>query len=356
MPGQWDRWGNRHANYDVNDLSVTGQMYCRSGGHREPLDRMARRLTGSKGWLIGYRFERCCCPTCNGECMCGNGFKRGYPPTWYATTARLAAVEAAGPHSASYLDNTVGAMPRLSFMVERPWERITPNRWVYGDLKTQNLNPDSAYLGTSGDEDEIFLYRHWPMRLGQPPLHGYWWRRPLEWMENATWLYETCVGNWSAGGWERGRIGSVVYTPDGEVQLQKSPGVSYLYNPGDWPALCRFGFTNFTWLLVRILHNTVVEAEIEVHAPVSSPQYLYVDTDSGELSVRYCPVSPSPCVDLSELATFVPEASQAIPAAVITRGALAACIQPGITKLEISGFRTPGMPFSWSYDLVPLFS
>lgn len=356
MPGQWDHWGSRHANYDAGELSVSGQMYCRSGGHREPLDRMARRLTGSKGWLIGYRFERCCCNECEGECVCGNGFRQNIPPTWYATSARLATVDIASSHSTSYLDGTIGAAPRLSFMVERPWERITPNRWAYGDLKTTNLNPSDAYLGTSGDEDEIFDYRHWPMRLGRPPRHGYWWRRPLEWMENATWLYETCVGNWSAGGWETGRIGSLVYTPDGAVQLQQSPGVNYLYNPGDWPALCRLAFTNFSWLLVRILHNTVLQAEIEIHVPVSSPQYLYVDTDSGELSVRYCPVSPSPCIDLSELATFVPESSQAIPAAVTIRGTLAACIQPGITRMEVSGFRMPGMPFSWSYDIVPLFS
>lgn len=355
MPGQWDHWGTRHASFDTSELSVTGQMYCRVGGNREPLQRMARRLTGSKGWLIGYRFERCGCATCGSECMCGNAMTRGYPPTWYATRARLTTVSASDGHSGSYLDGVPGVAPRMGFFVERPWERITPNRWTYGDLRSSNLNSADAYLGVAQEED-LFYYRHWPMRLVKPPTHGCWWRRPLEWMEHAPWLYETCVGNWTAGGWETGYIGTLVYTPDGEVQMQNSPGVSYLYNPGDWPALCRLAFSNFSWLWVRFLHNSVVQAEIEIHQPISSPQYLYVDTDSGELSVRYCPVSPDPCLDLSQLATFVPEAAQAIPAAVTVRGTLTGCIQPGMTRLEIAGFRMPGLPFSWSHDLIPLYS
>lgn len=356
MPGQWDRFGFEHAPFDISELTVTGQMYCRTGGTREPLPRMAKRLTGSKGWLIGYRFERCCCDTCQAECICGNGFSRGYPPTWYATIARLTSSSGGMSHRGQYLDGIEGDMPRLSFTVERPWERITPDRWSFGDLKTANLNPRIPYLGTSGSENDIFVYRHWPMRLVQPPRHGYWWRRPLEWMEHAPWLYETCVGHWSAGGWETGRIGTLIYTPSGKVQLQKGAGVSYLYNPGDHPALCRLAFSNFSWLLVRILHQTAMQAEIELHVPVSSPQYLYIDTDNGEVSIRYCPVSPSPCIDLSELATFVPEASSAIPAPVVTRGNLAGCIKPGLTQIEFQGFRMPGLPFSWSHDMIPLYN
>jgi hypothetical protein len=358
MPGQWDHWGDRHAIYDLSELSVSGQMYCRSGGQREPIERAARRLTGSKGWLIGYRFERCCCNQCpGGVCTCGNGFNHNYPPSWYATTARLARVNIGDKASGSYLDGIPGAEPQMVFTVERPWERITPDRWVYGDLKHPNLNTSVLHLGVDNEnEAEIFDYRHWPMRLAVPPAHGHWWRRPLEWMEDFPWLYETCVGHWTAGGWMNAHIGSLVYRPDGTIQLQDDPGVQYIFNPGDWPALCRLAFSNFSWLLVRVLHNGVMQAEIELHQPVSSPQYLYIDTSTGEVSVRYCPVSSSPCVDLSELARFVPEASGATPAGVVLRGNLIGCIQPGLTRLEIIGFRMPAMPFAWSNDLTPLYS
>lgn len=357
MPGQWDHWGERHAPFELSELSVTGQAYCRTGGHREPVERMARRLTGAKGWLVGYRFERCCCPECEGECTCGNGFTKAYTPVWYATVARLSQVQMPDNAYFSYLDGSGEIAPRLVFMVERPWERITPDRWSFGDLKHPNLNTSVLHLGVdSENEAEIFDYRHWPMRLGQPPKHGYWWRRPLEWMEDFPWIFETCVGNWSAGGWLRGYIGSLVYTSDSNIQLQHDPGVNYLYNPGDWPAICRLAFTNFSWLLVRILHNGVMQAEIEIREPVSSPQYLYIDTANGELSVRYCPVSADPCVDLSDLASFVPEASGVTPAAVIVRGNLIECIRPGLTRMEVSGFRMPSLPFSWSYDLTPLYS
>jgi len=358
MPGQWDHWGTRHAAFDATELSVTGQMYCRTtGGHREPLERMARRQTGAKGWLIAYRFERCCCEVCGTECICGNGFTRGYPPTWYAAPARLMAAEIADTRGRSYLDNVEGASPRLIFMVERPWEKITPDLWVYGDLKHPNLNTSQLHLGVDNqNEAEIFNYRHWPMRLTKAPSHGFWWRRPLEWMEDFPWLYETCVGHWSAGGWQRGYIGTLIYTPSGAIQKQNDPGVNYLYNPGDWPALCRLAFANFTWLRVRLLHKGVQQVEIEITEPTSSPQYLYVDTSNGELSVRYCPVSDDPCVDLSEYARFVPEASGVTPASVKVFGNLIGCIQPGLTRMEISGFRMPGLPFSWSYDLTPLYS
>jgi hypothetical protein len=217
----------------------------------------------------------------------------------------------------------------MVFAVERPWERITPDRWVYGDLKHPNLNTSILHLGVDNEnEAEIFNYRHWPSRLAKPPLHGYWWRRPLEWMEDFPWLFENCVGHWSSGGWLNGRIGSLVYLPDGTIQLQDDPGAQYIYNPGDWPALCRLAFANFSWILVRVLHNGVMQAEIEMHQPVSSPQYLYIDTSTGEVSVRYCPVSPSPCVDLSELARFVPEASGATPATSATLTAALTMMAP----------------------------
>lgn len=355
-PGQWDRWGTRHANYELSAVSVTGTMYCRSGGTREPAERMARRLIGSKGWLIGYRFDRCGCLNCQGECVCGSSLRRGHPPTWYATTARLAGVEGSATHGMDYLERVAGASPRLSFTVERPWERITPDLWTYGDLRLTNPNPHIPHLGSGQNEDALITPRHWPMRLTPPPIHGYWWRRPLAWMENKPWIYETCVGHWSAGGWLNGRIGTLIYRPDGSIQRRENPGVHHIVNPGDWPSSCRLAFSNFSRIQVRIYNQGNFQAEVELRTPVSSPQYLYIDTDSGECSIRYCPVSDNPCVDLSELATFVPEVETPLPAAAVVRGVLPASIQPGINRLEVLGFRMPGLPFVWSYDQVPLYS
>lgn len=351
LPGHWDHNGDRQAPFEQSMLNVSGQVYCRTGGRREPGERAAVRLTGRKGWLVAFRFERCCCPTCGaGECICGSAFRRAEPPIWYAAPARLLQVDIAG-NAWARQDGDQPIAPRLSFALERPWERITPDRWIYGDLLIPNVVPPSIPA-----EADLYVERHWPMSVQQAPPHGLWWYRPLKWLEDYPWLYETCVEHWSCGGWERGHIGDVTYNADLSVRMEQPQGYSYIFNPGDWPAMARLAFTNFTRLLVEVYSGGVKEAEIEMRDPISSPQYLYVNTANGELSIRYCPVSDDPCVDLSMLARVVPEASEAMPAPVLVRGELASCIAPGLIELRISGFHMPGMPFYWAHDIRPLYS
>jgi hypothetical protein len=328
---------------------------------------MVKRLVGQKGWLISYRFERCCCDICGNECTCGNGFSRKYPPTWYATKARLL--------SATFPDNArqpfvygIGdaPAPAIQFMQETPWQRITPDKWVYGDRRITNLIARS-YKNVY-TIDDLVTERHWPTCVGSTaPAHGYWWYKPLQWLEDAPWLYETCVGHWTSGGWQLGFMGTIVYNGTWSAQsgvaglsstmrVYKPPGVLSIYNPGDWPAICRLGFTNFTWLLLRFRWQGQLIMEMLVDRPVTSPQYLYVDTSNGEVSARYCPVSDDPCMDLSQLATFVPEASTATPASVTINGNLIGCIRPGLTQIEVAGFRMPGLRFHWAYDMTPIYS
>lgn len=364
LPGQWDHMGTSQLVYDISTINVSGQVYCRVGGRREPGERAAKRLLGQKGWLVAYRFDRCCCDTCGSECVCGSAASRNVPPSWYATVARLVQVDVASNAWANQNDGDQPVAPRLQFMMEQPWERITPDLWTYGDLLNTNQWQRSAF-GASGailhepeavNEDDILIARHWPMRVAQAPAHGHWWRRPLEKLEDYPWLYETCVSHWSSGGWDRARIGDLTYTPDLDVRLERQAGYSFLHNPGDWPAPTRLAFTNFSRLLVQFRSNGVVEAEVELREAVFNPQYLYVDTATGEMSYRYCPVSDDPCIDLSILSRFTPEASGSAPAPAIVRGELATCIRPGITELIVSGLHAPALPFYWAHDIRPIFS
>lgn len=358
MPGQWNAFGWDQAPWEQSQATLTGSISCHANRRRESGVRMAKRMVGRREWLIGYRFETCGCRICeNSEgCVCGWAAEQSYPPTWYATTATLGDVSS--PMQRDGLGEFGGEpfSPQLAFIIDRPWERITPDKWMFGDLQIPNANPDAWKMNVNGPWDLINA-RHWPMRsLSRPSPFAAWWRVPWDKLSPPSWVWETCVANWSSGGWQIGRVGDRVANYDGSWRVDKDPGLLYVANAGDWPALCRLAFTNFGWLHLIIKHEGNITCEIEVQQPVTNPQYLYVDTMSGEISTRYCPVDSDPCVALTTLATYVPEASQAQPIAAILRQNLIGCIRPGINRIEVRGFHRPGATFHWAYDLTPLFS
>lgn len=357
LPGKWDAMGSDQALFESGELTASGMAMCRQGNRlREPAHRAMARLLGRRGWIIAYRFENCACPSCIGSCTCGYSIRTQAKVTWYATTGRLVKVDNATTVGDGAEFGFAPAMPQINFVIDRPWEYIEGRNWQFGDLKI-TVNPNLAQLGVSSIGD-LIAERHKPCSIGHRGVnHGCWWRLPHAQLERYPFVDENCVGNWSTGGWLMAFLADKVMNHDGTVRYEKAVEPTSVFVPGDWPPDCRIAITNFAYLQATFKHGGVQHASLTLNQKVTSPQYLYIDTVTGETSVRYCPVSTNPCIDLSELATFVPEAGLASPALVeFSTGNSLALLKPGWNQIEFSGFHVPNSQFTWAYDLSPRWS
>lgn len=356
LAGKWDAMGNDQLLFDVGEVTVNGIAMCRQGKQRESVTRAMNRLLGQRGWIIGYRYEQCSCPTCVGSCACGYGRRTRAIATWYATTGRLIKVDEATTLGDGAEYGNAPPSPQLSFVIDRPWEYISGRHWRFGDLAI-TVNPNRAQIGVSS-VDELIHERHQPCSIGPHGVsHGCFWRLPYAKVERYPFVEENCVGRWSSGGWLAAYLADVVYNRDGSVRYSKQVEPVTVFVPGDWAPPTRLALTNFRYLDVSFKHNGVVHASIHCDTKVVSPQFLYIDTLTGETSVRYCPLSDNPCHDLSELATFVPEAGDAIPTAVeFFVGNSLALFKPGWNQVEFTGLRVANDLFAFSYDISPRWS
>ena len=356
LPGKWDAMGSDQALFEAGEMTASGMAMCRQGRLREPAHRAMGRLLGRRGWIIAYRYENCACPSCTGSCTCGYGIRTRAPVTWYATTGRLIKADAATTLGDGAEYGFAPLTPQLSFMIDHPWEYINGRHWEFGDLKI-TVNPNLSQLGISGIGD-LITERHQPCSIGaQGVSHGCWWRLPHAQLERYPFIEENCVGNWSSGGWQAAYLADRVLNHDGTVRYEKAVEPTSVFVPGDWPPDARIAITNFAYLEAKFKHGGVQHASLVLKHKVSNPQYLYIDTLTGETSVRYCPLSTSPCIDLRELATFVPEAGMASPALVeFAIGNSLSLLKPGWNQIEFTGFHLSNNPFAWSYDLVPRWS
>ena len=329
-----DGYGARRAPPATSEVVSSGSVYCNERVTAYEWERMVRSFVGVKDWLIGYRGGGCKCGACGPYVRCCNVCGSEQEVIWLAMKARLREVSVTGTQSTQSMSVPAPIPVQLSYEPYSVWQRMTKTRWVWGRPEALDTVPSDTTLPP--DVDEFAWPCEFPPCTLMPPFRFY--RRSFTWQQNY------CVGNWSAGRWIRSSI-------DGEAIIQV---------PGDTFPLSRLAFTNFTELTVTVYTPTgfnysfTIGDRFDRAKWVGEPQYLLI-TPTQPPQIRFCPVHDDECLDLvpgvyadiAQNGAPVPVESQTVP--------VLGHLWPGRNILSFSGFRLPGHPFHYSYDLTPRF-
>jgi hypothetical protein len=255
---------------------------------------------------------------------------------WFAKRVRFRefSVEEAPDTSVRFHNGTLGVS--LAFEDDTPWQAMDSSKWAWGVPKAlyQPLDQYDQEYDECDPPKEVDEMR-WPCKLpactSEPPFRFY--RRYI-----SSWTDTYCIGHWSAGRWIRGSV----------------DGTSVIMIGGDVTPAFRLAFTNFTHVTVTICSPTGEECSFTLTGPVGEPQYVLVSPEVGA-EIRYCPVHDGECLDMVPAAyTDIAINGQRFPITSQTCP-IAATLWPGRNKISFSGFRLPGRPFFWSYDLLDQF-
>jgi hypothetical protein len=331
-----DGYGAARAPLARSELTAAGMVHC---SHRKTIDEgehALRRFVGIKDWLIGYRYTGCKCGACGPYMRYCQACNTANNVQWYAKRARFREFSVEEVRDLSVRDR--GGTLQLSLMFEddTPWQRIDIDKWAWGlpEPLYQPLDQYDVDYDECDPPKEINEMR-WPCKVQpcgtEPPFRFY--RRYV-----GSWKETYCIGYWSAGRWIRGAIGSN----------------AVLIVEGDVSPTFRLAFTNFTNLTVTTCSPTGEECSFSLVGPVAEPQYVLVSPEIGA-EIRYCPIHDNECLDMVPAAyediaisgSRFPVSSQTCP--------LTTMLWAGRNKISFSGFRLPGTPFYWSYDIATNF-
>jgi hypothetical protein len=325
-----DGYGADRGPQAMSESTITGTLYCTHRHTLSEFERQLRRYVNTKDYLIGYQYASCRCGAC-GPCLrychvCGS--ERAV--RWFAKRARLydANVLNRVQEAASDRNGTYDA--KLTFKADTHWQLMDTNRWAWGVPYDQAHTDEDYDLCNPRLVNEF----HWPCNLDsctvEPPYRFY--RRARTWIQNY------CVGYWTAGRWIRASIG----------------GQALVNVMGDVAPLSRMAFTNFSELTVRVCSPTGFEYSFTVDQVVGEPQYLLISPHMPP-QIRYCPVHDDECLDAVP-GSYAEIAQEGTPVAVEScTTPVIGKLYPGRNVVYFDGFRLPGHPFHWSYDLIPCY-
>jgi hypothetical protein len=331
-----DGYGAGRAPLARSELTAEGMVYHTVRDTLDEQEHQLKKFVGVKDWLIGYRYVGCKCGTCGPYMRFCQSCGTLNNVQWYAKRCRFQEFSVEERNDLAIRQRSGGLQLSVLFEDDTPWQKMDVDRWAWGlpealyqPLDQYDVNYDECHPPKEVNE------MRWPCRLpactAEPPFRFY--RRYI-----SNWRELYCINYWSAGKWIRGSVGgSAVLIVDGDVS----------------PA-SRLAFTNFTDLTVTICSPTGEECSFTIEGPVSEPQYALVSSETaGE--VRYCPINDDECLDMVP-AVYDDVASSGQRIAITSHTCpLPATLWPGRNKISFSGFRLPGSPFHWSYDIIPQY-
>jgi len=337
-----DGYGAWRAPLDFSNMSVSGRLYCNEQMTANEWQRAVRAHVGEKDWLIGYRGAGCKCGACGPYARCCNVCGYEQEVQWMAMRARLNNVVVQdSPGAQAMISSTVPV--ELGFEPHSAWQHMSDDRWAWG-----KPGPLATVPSDTCDPPAV-TEMAWPCQFPScatvPPFRFY--RREKTWIQNY------CVGYWSAGRWIRSSVANAesIASTDSEAIIQVA---------GDTYPMSRLGFTNFSELTVTVCSPTgftysfTVGDRYNADKWVGEPQYLLISPWAPP-QVRFCPIHDDECLDLvpasyvalAQEGAVVPVESQTVP--------VLGYLWPGRNILRFTGFRLPGHPFHYSYDIIPCF-
>jgi hypothetical protein len=329
-----DGYGAWRAPLDIEPVTVQGQLYCNRRLSSYEWEQDVRAHLGLNDWLIGYTGLGCKCGACGPYIRCCHVCGSEQSVRWLAMRARLMHVNVDDDKSRQSMA-THGTTPvRLLYEPQSAWQLMSTTRWAWGVPNSLDTVPSDTTVAPTVNENA------WPCEF--PPCQkipaSRFYRRTRTWIQNY------CVGYWSAGRWIRSAIGA-------EAIIQVA-GTTY--------PLSRMAFTNFTELTLTVASPTGLSYTFTVGDRydrakwVGEPQYLLISPWAPP-QIRFCPIHDDECLDLVP-GNYAAIAQEGAPIEVESQTVpILGYLWPGRNILQFDGFRLPGHPFHYSYDIVPQF-
>lgn len=338
-----DGYGAWRSPQSFSDITASGLVYCTPGMTAYEWERAVKKHVGVKDWLIGYTGVGCICGTCGPVVRCCKTRGSEREVRWLARQARLQHVTVQGAPEPENMGSMVAIPVSMTYEPWSAWQLMATTRWAWGKPDTLEVVPWDTC-----DPPDI-TEMAWPCQLpscaSMPPFRFY--RRSRDWVTNY------CVGNWSAGRWIRASVANPesIASTDSEAIIDVA---------GDTYPLSMMGFTNFTELTLTVCSPTgfsytfTVGDRYDSDKWVGEPQYLLISPWAPP-QVRFCPVHDDECIDLvpgtyadiAQEGAVVPVESETLP--------ILGHLWPGRNILRFNGFRLPGHPFHYSYDIIERF-